>query len=124
MKLYRQGDAPEFGVVRSHPWTGSATDPASRYYDFKKHPELISAVLEDFRPWSETLAVQSFYRLLAMLNGGDSPLETNDCAFNEPSPNLDSAFGKRLQCSGRLLILFRDLLRNSERDRVEWLVAM
>jgi hypothetical protein len=77
--------------------------------------------MEDFRPWSQTQAVQDFYRLLAVLNGRDSPLETNDSAFNEPAPNTSTAFAKRLQSSGRLMILFRDLILNTRRSRVRWL---
>ena len=121
MNVYSQGDSPQFDVVRSHPWTESAGNATSRYYDFKLHAELIPFVLEDFRPWSQTQAIQNFYRLLTTLNGPDSPLETNDCAFIDPSPNVAAGFAKQLQASGRVMVLFRDLILNTRRDRVDWL---
>jgi hypothetical protein len=121
MNVYRQDATTANGIARSHPWTTATSDPASRYYDFKVHPELIPTVLEDFRPWDDSAAVREFYRLIATLNAPGSPFETNDCAFNAPDANVDLNFGKSLQASGRLMMLFRDLTLNTRHDRVKWL---
>jgi hypothetical protein len=107
---------------RSHPWSTSAGDLSHRYYDFRVAPELIPVVLEDFRPWGAHAAVRSFYGLLAWINGPASPFESNDCAFDGPEENADRAFDKRLQCGGRLGVLFRDLgLNTSERAISLWI---
>jgi len=104
---------------RSHPWSTSTGDVSHRYYDFRARPELIPAVLEDFRPWEDYVAIRSFYELLAWINGDGSPFESNDCAFAGPEDNVDDDFRKRLQCSGRLGVLFRDLsLNTSERAMI------
>ena len=79
-------------------------------------------MLEDFRPWDAYVAVRSFYDLLAWINGEGSPFESNDCAFVGPEENVDGDFRKRLQCCGRLGILFRDLsLNTSERAMSRWI---
>jgi len=79
-------------------------------------------VLEDFRPWDACVAVRSFYDLLAWINGEGSPFESNDCAFAGPENNVDGDFRKRLQCCGRLGILFRDLsLNTNERAMSGWI---
>jgi hypothetical protein len=107
------------GPRRSHPWSTSTGDPSHRYFDFRARPELIPAVLEDFRPWEAYVAVRSFYDLLAWINGPASPFESNDCAFAGPEANADDGFRKCLQCSGRLGLLFRDLrLNTSERAMI------
>jgi len=107
---------------RSHPWSTSTGDLSHRYYDFRERPELIPAVLEDFRPWDAYVAVRSFYDLLAWINGEGSPFESNDCAFAGPEGNADGDFRKRLQCCGRLGILFRDLsLNTNERAMSRWI---
>jgi hypothetical protein len=72
--------------VRSHPWQAAAYDCACRCYDFKTHPELIPKVLEDFVPWAKYPAVQDFYSYVAWLNGPDSELESNACAFAGVTP--------------------------------------
>jgi len=96
-------------------------DLSHRYYDFRAKPELIPVVLEDFRPWDAYDAVRSFYDLLAWINGEGSPFESNDCALAGPEANVDGGFRKRLQCCGRLGVLFRDLgLNTSERAMSRW----
>ncbi len=96
-------------------------DLSHRYYDFRAKPDLIPVVLEDLRPWDSHAAVQSIYDLLAWINGPESPFESNDCAFAGPEDNVDGAFPKRLQCCGRLGVLFRDLsLNTSERAMSRW----
>jgi hypothetical protein len=110
------------GSIRSHPWSASAAHPAHRYYDFQERPDLIPAVLEDFRPWDSHAAVQSFYELVTRINGPGSPLASNDCAFNGPEPNPERGVSKRLQCSGRLGVLFRDLRENTDEASVTRLI--
>jgi hypothetical protein len=61
--------------------------------------------------------------MLAWLNGETSPFESNDCAFVGPELNEDSGFRKRLQCSGRLGLLFRDLGVNTSETAVSRLIA-
>jgi hypothetical protein len=73
-------------------------------------------VLEDFRPWAAYVAIRSFYDLLAWINGPRSPYESNDCAFTGPEANVDEEFHKRLQCCGRLGILYRELRLNTNED--------
>lgn len=121
MKTYEQrarGDEPR----RAHPWTTSTTDAAHRYHDLRAQPELIPTVLEDFTPWAAHAAVPAFYDLVAWLNGPGSGLETNDCAFTGPEANLDRAFTRRLVCTGRLGILFRDLVINTSARATDRLV--
>jgi hypothetical protein len=48
-------------------------------------------------------------------------LESNDCAFTGPHPNPDVAVPKALQCSGRIMVLFRALERNTTEGQIEWL---
>jgi len=110
-------------AVRAHPWSTSAANPEHRYYDFRARPDLIRTVLEDFRPWDSQPAVGSFYELVAWINGPDSPFASNDCAFNGPEPNTDPGIAKRLQCSGRLGLLFRDLGENTKAGAVGGLIA-
>ena len=85
---------------------------AGGYFNFKTNPELISKVLEDFKPWESYRAVRVFCDLLAWLNGPMSQFEASDCAFREPGPYTGSAVSKAFQCSGRLMLLFRDLRLN------------
>jgi hypothetical protein len=114
VKTYENRESlPE--LRRSHPWSASTEHPSHRYYDFRSSPELIPVVLEDFRPWDGYAAIQSFYELLAWINGNGSPFESNDCAFSGPDDNADAGFRKRLQCSGRLGLLFRDLGLNTRK---------
>jgi hypothetical protein len=106
----------ELGQRRSHPWTTATADASHRYWDFRAQPELIATELEDFRPWVANAAVGAFYQLLGWLNGPGSALESNDCAFEGPQPNDNLSYPQRLQCCGRLGVLFRDLVLNT-RDR-------
>jgi hypothetical protein len=108
--------------VRSHPWQTAIYDPTCRYYDFKTHPELIPTVLEDFMPWAKYPAIQDFYSYLAWLNGPDSELESNDCAFAGVKPNISpNVTPSPLQATGRLMLFFRSLMRNCEQTNAEWL---
>lgn len=121
MHIYESKELALSGV-RSHPWDVAAYDSACRYYDFKQHPELIPNVLEDFLPWAKYSAIQDFYSYLTWLNGPDSQLESNDCAFggitDNKSPNRTTS---KLQASGRLIVFFRLLAANCEAQYTEWL---
>jgi hypothetical protein len=110
-------EVPGLDAPRSHPWTDAVADAASRYYDFKAHPDLVRTSLEDFTPWNGHAAVESFYRLIEQLNAPGGRFESNDCEFTGPRDNPDPGFEKRLECSGRLMILFRDLSLNLSRSR-------
>ncbi len=120
MKTYEYAGEPP-AEPRSHPWRGSLESPDHRYYDLTASPEHIRRSLEDFLPWSRFQAVDSFYALLERLNHPKSLLESNDCAFSGPHANEDPTLPKLLQCTGRVMVLFRALARNTEQARVEWL---
>src|SRR5689334_3938532 len=104
---------------RSHPWTDAAGDAAYRYYDLTAEPAHIRTSLEDLRGFEKYAAVEAFYTLLERLNHPKSSLESNDCAFNGPAENEDRSVQKAMQCSGRLMVLFRSLARNTDAARVD-----
>lgn len=108
-----------FAAPRSHPWVGSTSSKGSRYYNLTKSPELIRSSLEDFVPWGRYAAVEAFYLLLERLNHEKSLLESNDCAFTGPHPSESTATQKALECSGRVMVLFRDLARNTVPGQVD-----
>jgi hypothetical protein len=110
-----------FAGPRSHPWVGAAADASSRYYDFTASPEQIRSSLEDFVPWGRYAAVEAFYVLLERLNHGKSRLESNDCAFTGPHASESTTTQKALECSGRVMVLFRDLARNTIAGEIETL---
>jgi len=112
---------PTIAKPRSHPWVDSAGSPEYRYYDLTAAPELIRSALEDFRPWSHYEAIEDFYLLLTALNRPNSVLESNDCAFTGPQVNENPGFRKSLQCTGRVMVLFRKLKRNTVQKEIEWL---
>jgi hypothetical protein len=111
-------DGQPFTEPRTHPWIGASASPASRYYDFKTEPARIRTALEDFLPWSHEPAVTVLYELLERLNGMSSHLESNDCAFNGPRESEAPQLGK-LQCDGRVMVLFRELELNLSKRRIE-----
>jgi hypothetical protein len=104
---------------RSHPWVGAASDKTSRYYDLTASPALIRSSLEDFLPWARYAAVDAFYVLLERVNHERSLLESNDCAFTGPHPSKSTATQKALECSGRVMVLFRELARNTVDGQIE-----
>jgi hypothetical protein len=112
MRVYEHSD-PGSLKLRSHPWLEAESDPAYRYYDFKTRPELIRWSLEDLQPWNAYPAVETFYRLLEWLNGSESILESNDSAFSGAAATAGTQSSKPLQCSGRLMILYRNLALNT-----------
>jgi hypothetical protein len=114
-------DGPPFTLARSHPWTDSVASAEHRYYDLKATPSLIRTSLEDFVPWSRYAAIGGFYSLLEWLNGELSPFESNDCAFAAPHANDEPNVAQALTCSGRVMLLFRDLPLNASPGDVAWL---
>ena len=111
-----QGDVT--GLARSHPWSGAALDETLAYLDLRSTPSLIRTSLEDFTPWSRYPAVERFYELLEWLNGESSRLESNDCAFSAPvAQHSGATTALQIECSGRVMILFRDLALNLARER-------
>lgn len=105
-----------FTAARSHPWTSAVSNAAFRYYDLLASPELIRTSLEDFVPWAHYPAVERFYALLEWLHGTGSLLESNDCELSAPHPNTNPQIRATLACSGRVMLLFRDLPRNVASD--------
>lgn len=120
MKTYEYDGAP-FSEPRSHPWQGSDSDPSAGYHDFTAEPQLIRSSLEDFLPWQRFAAVEDFYALLERVNHPKSLLESSDCAFNPPQPNESQVVKAAFECSGRLMLLFRDLQQNTRKPRISWL---
>jgi hypothetical protein len=117
MKVYEHSD-PDSLKLRSHPWIDAESNPAYRYYDFKTQPELIRSSLEDLRPWNSYPAIETFYRLLEWLNGPASIFESNDSAFTGAAATAGTQSSKPLQCSGRLIILYRNLAVNTSREQM------
>jgi hypothetical protein len=122
MKTYEYEGAP-FVEARAHPWSGSASDEAAHYYDFKASPELIRSSLEDFKPFEHYPAIEVLYALLERVNHESSPLESNDCSFDPPGENRTSQVSAAVECSGRVLLLYRDLVQNTRKARLSWLKA-
>ena len=120
MKVYEHID-PHSLNPRSHPWIDSESDPACRYYNFRTNPKLIRSSIEDMQEWGAYSAIETFYRLLEWLNGSESVFESNDCAFSGATLNTSTQISKRLQCSGRLMILYRDLALNTLPEQIHWL---
>jgi hypothetical protein len=120
MKTFEHPDE-ESTVHRAHPWTVAISDPNHRYYDLKTEPGLIRSSLEDFIPWSHLAAIETFYAFLEWLNGADSLLESNDCGTRGPRPNRNENFPKALECTARLMILYRTLPNNTLSGGVKWL---
>lgn len=117
MQVYEHND-PDSLRPRTHPWTDGESNPAHKYYDFRARPELIRTSIEDLQEWGAYPATETFYRLLEWLNGPESALESNDCAFSGATANTNSALSRRLQCSGRLMILYRNLALNTSPGRI------
>jgi hypothetical protein len=112
-------DGDPFTAPRSHPWTTAAANADFRYIDLKAEPSRIRTSLEDFTAWAHHSAVEEFYTLLEWLNGPISDLESNDCAFTGPHATDTHDVSKALECSGRIMVLYRDLAQNLSRARVE-----
>lgn len=120
MRTYQYAGVP-FADPRSHPWSDVRGDSVGRYYDLTASPEHIRRSLEDFLPWSAYAAIEDFYVLLEWINQITSVFESNDCAFSGPLRNEDRAIPKAFQCSGRVMLLFRALERNTAAGAIELL---
>ncbi|MEN9579916.1 MAG: hypothetical protein RJA70_2925, partial [Pseudomonadota bacterium] len=83
--------------------------------------ELIRTSLEDFEPFRRYPAIDSFYSLLERINHPSSMLESNDCAFTGPHASETPAVKAALECSGRVMLLYRDLEQNAGKTRMSWL---
>jgi len=97
---------------RRHPWTIGGSNESFRYYDFKRQPELVSKVLEDFVPNSHHLGMGQFFGFLRWINGPQSIFESNDCAAHPPKDNDDPTSVLPRAQVGRVMLLFRDIPRN------------
>jgi hypothetical protein len=104
---------------RSHPWIDTEGDADCRYYDLTAEPAHIRTSLEDLRGFRQYPAVEAFYTLLERLNHPKSSLESNDCAFEGPGANEHLSVRKSMQCSGRLMVLFRSLVHNTDPARID-----
>ncbi|TEW55678.1 hypothetical protein E2R68_04670 [Psychromonas sp. RZ22] len=108
--------------LRSHPWTSMESDQSNLYIDFKKNPKLIRKSLEDLIPFKKWEFTESFYSLIEWINTTGSLLESNDCAFNAVEENNDKQYPYAKKCSGRLMILFRDIPENCQQRSINWLM--
>jgi hypothetical protein len=108
MNVYRAKEHDVTGIPRAHPWTTASKDPACRYVDFRSEPEKIPTSLEDFIRWKQYPAIECFYDFLRWVNGPESLLESNDCAFSL-EPNNDPNRPFQLQASGRVMLFVADL---------------
>lgn len=70
MEVYYD-EARGYREARLHPYTAGDADQ-SGFIDFKAQPQRIPEVLEDFRPFADRPAIQTFYAMLAWINGPDS----------------------------------------------------
>lgn len=117
MRVYEYSAADSLRP-RSHPWIDAESNTAYRYYDFRTQPELIRSSLEDLLQWNAYPAIETFYRLLEWLNGSESIFESNDSAFNGAAATAGTPSSKPLQCSGRLMILYRNLALNTSPEQM------
>ena len=106
---------------RAYPWVDSEADSNYRSYDFLQHPELIRSSLEDFQAWRAYASTETFFQMIEWLNGPDGGLLSNDCAFSGPAQNEGPHSDRRLEASGRVMVLFRDLVLNTSMACIEGL---
>lgn len=109
-----------YDVLRLHPYAPGDLRQ-NGFVDFKKYPEKISTVLEDFVPHSEHAAIQTFYKLLEYINGEGSFIETCDCALRSPGLHSDSNSDMPIAVHGRLFLMYRDQTLNCSKKHAEWL---
>lgn len=122
MEVFLKGIA-EGWDVRPHPWGFATYDPTAKYYDFRKHPELIREKLEDFKPWEKYKSVRDFYNFLEWVNNDKSPLESSDCRMPGPEPSVNKIKPFPLMLGGRLMIHFHDIRLNLTDDVSGWLFS-
>ncbi len=107
----------EFKTPRLHPYVGTRPGHAG-FVDFKREPERIPHVLEDFTALNHEPSIQTFYELLRWLNGPESTLESCDCALLGPRTHSFPFSSAPLCLDGRLMIMYRDLEANCS-SRIE-----
>ncbi len=105
--------AKTYPTARLHPYT--------EYVDFVQHLDQIPVALEDFRPFSDRSAIQTFYDFLRWLNGPDSHFQSCDCVLRPPSSHTDTNSHHTLSAIGRVFIIFRDLRLNCSMPHTDWL---
>ena len=109
--------------IRPHPWERAESDESQVYVDFKTKPELIRSSLEDLANYSSYKFAIKFYSLLEWLNGKESCFESNDSAFRGVVENTtDKQFNFKYKCQGRLMFLYRDLIKNCDPDNIDCLM--
>lgn len=111
---------------RTHPWGKTAYDERGGFYsNFIDNPELITEVLEDYKPHENKEAVQTFYSFLKWINGPESNFETNDCALRaNVITNTDSLFKFTHKIDGRVEFFLREHQLNCRKDIATWLMRM
>lgn len=109
-----------YEVLRLHPYAPGDAEQ-SGYVDFKNEPEKIPSALEDFKPYSQQPAIQTFYKLLEYINGQDSFLETCDCALRPPTAHSDNNSSLPISVHGRLFLMYRDERLNCSQEHADWL---
>ncbi|QQE44272.1 hypothetical protein [Hafnia alvei] len=111
---------------RSHPWKKTSYEERAGFYsNFIKNPELITEVLEDFKPHESQKAVQTFYEFIKWINGSASAFEINDCAMREGViNNVDSLFKYTHKINGRVEFFLRDHPLNCNKDVITWIMRM
>jgi hypothetical protein len=119
VKVYRD-QATAYSTERLHPYQ-AMDDSQSGFVDFVQHPDQIPIALEDFQPFGDRSAVQTFYDFLRWLNGRDGHLQSCDFAFRPAASHADTNSHYTLSAIGRLFIMFRDLRFNCSNPHTEWL---
>jgi hypothetical protein len=102
-----------FPKPRVHPYVAIRPGETG-FVDFKREPERIETVLEDFRPLAHESAVRTFYSFLRWINGPESILETCDCALRGSETNEDEGNTRAFGVHGRLMLMYRDLQANCD----------
>lgn len=119
MRVYLDQSQP-YGI-RIQPWDEASYAEGGRYYDFRKEPDLIPEVLEDFVPLASYESVQQFYDLLRWMNGPESSYETNDSRLRAPRENRQRDLADKVMVKdGMLMFFFRDLPLNLSEDSSAW----
>lgn len=113
-------EARGYRDARLHPYSAGDADQ-SGFIDFKAQPQRIPEVLEDFRPFADRPAIQTFYAMLAWINGPQSRLESCDCLLRPPAPHRDANSSRPLCINGRLCLMFRHLPANCDSQNADWL---
>jgi hypothetical protein len=127
MNIYRDEENERIcrNNERQHPWQISLTDPKAKYYDFIQQPELIKDVLEDFMPFEQYQAIQTFYDLIYFVNGKTSVFESDDCwlVFGERSSETNDLIKQQnFEIEGRLMVFWREHFVNTKPECL-WLYA-